>query len=257
MCAAPVLSVRQLRRTYPGPPPVQALRDATFEVYPGDFVTIVGPSGSGKSTLLQLLGLLDQGTGGSYLLSGREVTQLNERERCWLRATAIGFVFQSFQLLDTKTALQNVELALMYRGVSNRDAERRAAAALDRVGLGSRLHQLTKTMSGGERQRVAIARAIVGQPAVLLCDEPTGNLDSTNSASIMELFADLNASGATVVLITHDPQVAAAGTQQLRIVDGTLSHGIPDNRSPSHRETSGLGEVGDIGPGVPEDGAAR
>lgn len=217
-----VLSVAGLSREYPGPPTTYALREATFDVHAGDFATIEGPSGSGKSTLLQLLGLLDRPTGGSYVLAGHDTARIDERERSWLRATAIGFVFQAFHLLDTRSALHNVELALMYRGVRAREGERRAAATLDRVGLGSQLHQLTNTMSGGERQRVAIARALVGEPDVLLCDEPTGNLDSTNGAAIMGLFEELNRQGSTVVLITHDTTIAAAGTQRMRIVDGIL-----------------------------------
>jgi putative ABC transport system ATP-binding protein len=217
-----VLSATALSRTYPGPSTTYALRDATFEVHAGDFTTIEGPSGSGKSTLLHLLGLLDRPTAGSYVLAGHDTARIDERERSWLRATAIGFVFQSFHLLDTRSALHNVELALMYRGFRAREAERRAAATLDRVGLGSQLHQLTNTMSGGERQRVAIARALVGEPDVLLCDEPTGNLDSTNGAAVMGLFEELNRQGSTVVLITHDTAVAAAGTRRRRIVDGVL-----------------------------------
>jgi putative ABC transport system ATP-binding protein len=219
---APVLSVKELRRRYSGPPPVDALRDATFDVYSGAFATIEGPSGSGKSTLLQLLGLLDRPTGGRYVLAGQDTVRMNERERCLRRATSIGFVFQSFQLLDSRSALDNVGLGLLYRGTPTKTAEARSAAALERVGLGSQLHQQTRTMSGGERQRVAVARALVGDPAVLLCDEPTGNLDSVNGVAIMELFRELNQQGATVVLITHDPGIAAAGSQRLRMVDGVL-----------------------------------
>ena len=218
----PVLRVRDLRREHPGPPPTYALRRATFEVLEGAFVTIEGPSGSGKSTLLQLLGLLDRPTGGSYHLAGRDTARIGERERCWLRATAIGFVFQSFELLETRSALHNVELALMYRGIRAKEGARRAAAALDRVGLGAQVDQPTATMSGGERQRVAIARALVGEPAVLLCDEPTGNLDSATGAAIVDLFGELNRQGSTVVLITHDASIAAAGGQRLRIVDGVV-----------------------------------
>lgn len=221
--APPVLQVSGLSRTYPGPAPVPALRDATFDVATGEFVTIEGPSGSGKSTLLQLLGLLDEPTSGSYLLNGRDTTALTERERCWLRATSLGFVFQAFQLLDRRTAIDNVALGLMYRGVGAREARERASTTLETVGLAGRSEHDTRTLSGGERQRVAIARALVGNPAVLLCDEPTGNLDSANGAAIMSLFQDLNASGATVLLITHDASVAAAGHRRLRIVDGVLS----------------------------------
>lgn len=221
--SAPLVQVRGLSRTYPAAVPVVALREASFDVYAGDFATIVGPSGSGKSTLLQLLGLLDRPTAGSYVLGGRDVTSLSERERCWLRATSVGFVFQSFQLLDTRSALENVALGLTYRGTRRREAERRAALALAEVGLDDQRHQPTRELSGGERQRVAIARALVGEPSVLLCDEPTGNLDSANGEATMRLFAQLNEQGSTVLLITHDPAVAAAGSRRFRIVDGVLS----------------------------------
>ncbi len=219
----PVLQVHQLSRTYPGPPPVHALREASFEVPSGDLVTIQGPSGSGKSTLLQVLGLLDQPTSGSYQLAGRDTAHLSESERCWLRASAIGFVFQAFQLLEAKSAAQNVELGLLYRGVPSRQAATRAADALARVGLGSHQTQQVGLMSGGERQRVAIARALVGDPAVLLCDEPTGNLDSANGESVLNLFTELNSQGSTVLIITHDPAIAELGSQRLRLVDGVLS----------------------------------
>lgn len=219
---APVIEARNLTRTFPGPPPTQALCDVQLTVSRGEFVTVVGPSGAGKSTLLQLLGLLDRPSSGSYRLGGYETADLTEAQRCGLRASAIGFVFQSFHLLNARTARQNVEVALLYRGVGTSSATRRAQAALDRVGLGDRGDQPVRTMSGGERQRVAIARAVVGEPDVVLCDEPTGNLDSANSARVMELLAELHADGATLVVITHDAAVAALGGQRLAIVDGVL-----------------------------------
>ncbi|CAM3175959.1 ABC transporter ATP-binding protein [Nocardioides dubius] len=222
MQAAPVIEARRLSRTFAGPIPVHALREVDLTVQSGAFVTVVGPSGSGKSTLLQLLGLLDTPTSGSYRLGGRETAQLTEGARCGLRATAIGFVFQSFHLLDGRTARQNVELALLYRGVGARSAAERARGALERVGLGDRADQRVRTMSGGERQRVAIARAVVGGPHVVLCDEPTGSLDSTNSGLVMDLLVDLNRDGTTIIVITHDEAVASLGSQRLAIIDGVL-----------------------------------
>lgn len=218
----PVLHADDLRRRFPGPPVVDALRGVDLRVEAGEFVTIQGPSGSGKSTLLQLLGLLDSPSAGSYRLAGREVTSLTERDRSWLRASFIGFVFQAFHLLESRSAEDNVAVGLLYRGASARAVREQARGALSRVGMAERGGQAVHTMSGGERQRVAIARALVGQPRVLLCDEPTGNLDTTNSAAILGLFSQLNAEGSTIVLITHDPDVALLGTQRRRIVDGVF-----------------------------------
>ena len=220
---APILQVRGLARSYPAAVPVQALREASFDVHAGDLVTIVGPSGSGKSTLLQLLGLLDRPTAGSYLLDGQDTARLSERERCWYRATSIGFVFQSFHLLDSRSAMDNVALGLTYRGTRRRVTAELAAQALARVGLDDKRHQPTKNLSGGERQRVAIARALVGEPSVLLCDEPTGNLDSVTGAATIRLVEELNSQGSTVLLITHDAGVAAIGNRRFRIVDGVLT----------------------------------
>lgn len=218
----PVLHADNLCRRFPGPPAVEALRGVDLRVEAGELATIQGPSGSGKSTLLQLLGLLDTPSAGSYRLAGREVTSLTERDRSWLRASCIGFVFQAFHLLESRSAEDNVAVGLMYRGTSSRTVREQARGALSRVGMADRGGQVVHTMSGGERQRVAIARALIGQPRVLLCDEPTGNLDTTNSAAILDLFSQLNAQGSTIVLITHDPDVALLGTQRRRIVDGVF-----------------------------------
>jgi putative ABC transport system ATP-binding protein len=219
----PVIELRGLERTYPGPPAVPALRPADLAIYEGDYVAVTGPSGSGKSTLLHLLGLLDAPTGGTYLLDGLDTSALPDRDRSTLRGRRIGFVFQSFHLLPYRTAGENVLLAQLYNRTPR--AQRRIAAseALERVGLGHRIDALPTTLSGGESQRVAIARALVNRPSLLLCDEPTGNLDSQNAGTVMELFGALHASGFTIVVITHDPSVARHADRTIAIRDGVLS----------------------------------
>ena len=209
--------------TYPGPPPVHALHPTDLLIGHGDYVTISGPSGSGKSTLLNVLGLLDRPTGGTYLLDGIDVGSADEGTRSAVRGSRIGFVFQDFHLIAHRTALENVALAQLYSGVPRRERLDRAADALRHVHLGHRIHAVPTTMSGGERQRVAIARAIVNEPTLLLCDEPTGNLDSTTAAAVLALLDELMATERTIVMITHDPGVAARGTRRLRIKDGQLS----------------------------------
>ena len=204
MTASPVIELRGLARTYPGPPPVPALRPADLVIEAGDYVAVTGPSGSGKSTLLHLLGLLDAPTEGSYLLDGLDTSTLGDRDRSALRGRRIGFVFQAFHLLPYRTALENVLLAELYNQTPRGGRVRAAVDALDAVGLGHRLDALPTTLSGGECQRVAIARALVNRPSLLLCDEPTGNLDSRNAAALMELLDQLNAAGFTIVVITHD-----------------------------------------------------
>jgi putative ABC transport system ATP-binding protein len=219
----PVIEMTGLSRTYPGPPAVRALRPVDLTVAGGDYLAVVGPSGSGKSTLLNLLGLLDRPTSGRYLLDGVDTAALSEGDRTAWRGRRIGFVFQSFHLLPYRSATENVMLAQVYvgsRGAARREAAR---AALARVGLAHRLDALPTTMSGGERQRVAIARALVNRPALLLCDEPTGNLDSVTSAAIEQLLRDLNGDGTTVVLITHDERLAAGARRSVAIRDGRLS----------------------------------
>jgi putative ABC transport system ATP-binding protein len=219
----PVIELRALTRTFPGDPPVDALRRADLVVERGDYVSVVGPSGSGKSTLLHLLGLLDRPTSGDYLLDGLPTRDLAERDRSALRGGRIGFVFQSFHLLPHRTVLDNVLLATLYSGVPRTERRERALAALDRVGLAHRLHFLPPVLSGGERQRVAVARAVITAPHVLLADEPTGNLDSATSAGVLDLFDDLHADGLTLVVITHDPVVSARAHRRVRIADGVLS----------------------------------
>jgi putative ABC transport system ATP-binding protein len=219
----PVIELRGLARTYPGPPPVPALHPADLVIEAGGYVAVTGPSGSGKSTLLHLLGLLDSPTAGSYLLDGHDTNGLGDRDRSALRGSRIGFVFQAFHLLPYRTALENVLLAELYNQTPRGARTRAAVDALDAVRLGHRLDALPTTLSGGECQRVAIARALVNRPSLLLCDEPTGNLDSRNAAALMALLDQLNAAGFTIVVITHDAAVAAHAGRTIAISDGVLS----------------------------------
>jgi putative ABC transport system ATP-binding protein len=212
-------------RTYPGPPPVPALLPATLRIEAGDHMAIVGPSGAGKSTLLNVLGLLDRHTSGTYLFDGIDVGRLRDGELTALRGRRIGFVFQSFHLIPYRTALENVALAGLYCRTPRAARLAGAHAALAAVGLGHRAYALPATMSGGEQQRVAIARAFVGNPSVLLCDEPTGNLDTVTSATILDLLEGLHASGITIAVITHDPAVAARARRTVTIRDGVLTEG--------------------------------
>lgn len=220
--SAPVIVLAGLGREFPADPPVRALNDVHLRVGYGDYVAVVGPSGSGKSTLLNTLGLLDMPTSGSYQLEGVETTALPDGARTALRGARIGFVFQSFHLLAHRTAEENVMLAELYRGTDRRDRRNRARQALDRVGMSHRLAFRPGKLSGGERQRVAIARALLGEPALLLCDEPTGNLDSQNTASVLDLFDELRAQGVTVVVITHEETVSQRAARMVRIRDGIL-----------------------------------
>ena len=218
-----VVELRGVCRAFPGDPPVEVLRDIELTVTDGEFVAIVGPSGSGKSTLLNVLGLLDSPTSGHYVLDGLDTTTAGQRRRARLRAARIGFVFQSFQLLPHLSVLENASLGGLYLGMSSRTRTRRAEQLLDRVGLAHRRHARPTTLSGGERQRAAIARALVAGPSLLLADEPTGNLDTASAASVLELFEELHTDGATIVMITHDPGIAARAGRSMRIIDGRLS----------------------------------
>jgi putative ABC transport system ATP-binding protein len=219
---APVIELRGLARIYPGPPPVAALRPADLVIEASDYVAVTGPSGSGKSTLLHLLGLLDAPTGGHYRLDGLDTSALDDRDRSGLRGRRIGFVFQAFHLLPYRTALENVLLAELYNQTPRNARLQAGTDALRAVGLEHRLDALPTTLSGGECQRVAIARALVNRPSLLLCDEPTGNLDSQNAAAVMALLDQLNAAGFTIVVITHDPAVAAHAGRTVTICDGLL-----------------------------------
>ncbi|MER5758979.1 ABC transporter ATP-binding protein [Streptomyces sp. NPDC002082] len=223
----PVIEFRGIGLTYPGPPPVAALRACDLTVGRGEFVAVVGPSGSGKSTFLNIVGLLDAPTGGTYLLDGIDTGTLRDADRTALRGLRIGFVFQSFHLLPQRSALENVMLALVYDGTPRRERRARARHALEQVGLGHRIDSLPTRLSGGERQRVAIARALVTRPSLLLCDEPTGNLDTANADSVLALLERLHADGMTVLVITHDPLVAARAKRTVTIRDGVLSVSDP------------------------------
>jgi putative ABC transport system ATP-binding protein len=217
-----VIHLAGLCRTYPGPPAVAALCDVDLVVQRGEYVAIVGPSGSGKSTMLNLLGLLDRPTAGTYLLDGLDVATLRERDRTAVRGRRIGFVFQSFHLLPYRTVLENVLLAQVYNGTLRSRRRQSAREALVLVGLAHRLDALPTTLSGGERQRVAIARALVNSPAILLCDEPTGNLDSQTSGQLLALLDTLHAAGLTIIVITHAADVASRAQRLVTIMDGRL-----------------------------------
>ncbi|MFC9429166.1 ABC transporter ATP-binding protein [Streptomyces sp. NPDC056987] len=223
----PVVELTGVTRSFPTDPPVYALRGVDLTVRRGEHVSIVGPSGSGKSTLLNTLGLLDRPTSGSYRLDGVETTGLGDLERTALRGGRIGFVFQAFHLLPYRTVDENVMLAETYRrprpGRDRRGRRARAREALDRVGLGHRVGFRPDRLSGGERQRVAMARALMSDPALLLCDEPTGNLDSENTLSVLELFDELRAQGMTLVVITHEEEVSRRAGVRVRITDGRLT----------------------------------
>ena len=199
-----------------------ALHGLTFTIAQGEFVSIMGPSGCGKSTLLNVLGLLDNTSSGTYLLDGRDASSLSDAERSALRREKIGFVFQSYNLLPRISALENVCLPMSYAGVDRLEAKERGKELLTAVGLGHKIHKSPLQLSGGERQRVAIARSLANKPSIILADEPTGNLDSVSSREIMELLEKLNAQGITMVLVTHDPNVANRARRILRIQDGRL-----------------------------------
>src|SRR6187401_554701 len=223
-----LIETRDLWKTYVmGEEEIHALRGVSIAIERGEYVAIMGPSGSGKSTLMNLIGCLDTPTKGSYLLNEKQVSQMNDNELAQIRNEEIGFVFQTFNLLPRASALQNVELPLVYGGVAHRDRQARAKAALEKVELGSRMTHKPNELSGGQRQRVAIARALVNNPSILLADEPTGNLDSKTGVEIMALFAKLHEAGNTIVLVTHEADVAAHAHRTIHIRDGQVEKDLP------------------------------
>jgi len=228
----PVIHVAHLGREYVlGDETVYALRDVTLTIDANEYVAIMGPSGSGKSTLMNLLGCLDSPTSGEYWLRGQLVSGMTDKELARVRNREIGFVFQTFNLLARSTALRNVELPLMYAGVPSAERHRRAIEALEHVGLADRMHHRPNELSGGQRQRVAVARALVNRPTIILADEPTGNLDSRTGADVMHLFDELHASGQTLIVVTHDADIAARAARRVVFHDGQIVADSPTGRA--------------------------
>ena len=222
-----IIETRELWKTYVmGSEEIHALRGVTMEVERGEYLAIMGPSGSGKSTLMNLIGCLDTPSKGGYLLNGKQVSEMNDDELARIRNEEIGFVFQTFNLLPRATALHNVELPLVYGGVAARDRQARARGALERVELSDRMLHRPNELSGGQRQRVAIARALVNNPSILLADEPTGNLDSKTGIEIMSLFDKLHQAGNTIILVTHEADIAAHAHRTIRLRDGQIEDDV-------------------------------
>lgn len=231
-----LITIQNLRKIYHmGEVEVRALDGIDLEVEAGEYLAIMGPSGSGKSTLMNLIGCLDTPTSGEYILNDQRVSELDDGELATIRNHEIGFVFQTFNLLSRATALSNVELPLIYARVPAKERHRRAREALDKVGLGDRAKHQPNELSGGQRQRVAVARALINDPSILLADEPTGNLDSKTSAEMMELFDELNAAGNTLIVVTHEPDIAAHARRVVRMLDGKV---LMDEHKPAPEAAS-------------------
>ena len=221
-----ILELRNIYKSYgEGESRVDVLKDINLAVEKGEYIAVMGPSGSGKSTLMNIIGCLDRADSGVYLLEGEDISAMTENQLAGVRSRKIGFVFQTFQLLPGETAVNNVALPLVYAGVGRQERTERAQEALIKVGLGDRLDFIPSKLSGGQKQRVAIARAMINSPSILLADEPTGALDQASGAQVMELFGELNGSGVTVIMITHDAGVASHAGRMVRIVDGMLTNG--------------------------------
>jgi len=218
----PAVELRDVVRRYPGEPPVESLRGVSLRIEPGELLAVVGPSGSGKTTLLHIVGTLDRPTSGAVQIAGADITRMSDRQISGFRAARLGFVFQQFFLIDGMSVLDNVAAGLLYRGIDARTRRRLAAATLERVGLGHRLSHRPAQLSGGERQRTAIARSVVGRPALVLADEPTGNLDSASGAEIIELLKDLNRDGTTIAVVTHNHELAGAMDRRIELKDGRI-----------------------------------
>jgi putative ABC transport system ATP-binding protein len=239
-----LLQVRDLTKTYEmGDVQVHALRGVSLDIDSGEFVAVMGTSGSGKSTLMNILGCLDRPSSGSYTLAGNDISSLGRNRLAEIRNQTLGFVFQSFNLLSRTSAQENVELPLLYAGTAAKERRRRAAEALARVGLGDRLDHHPSQLSGGQQQRVAVARALVADPKIILADEPTGNLDSKTSIEIMALFQELGASGITVVLVTHEPDIAGHAGRLIVVKDGLIVKDQRQTPIPANTDSYQLAEV--------------
>jgi len=258
--SAPVLSLQEITKVYPfAGGEFLALKGVSFDVPEGDMVALMGPSGSGKSTLMNILGILDRQTGGRYLLRGEDVTELDENQRAEARNTYIGFVFQAFHLLPRFSLLENVEVPLLYAGVPPRERRERAMTLLDRVGLADKHRNTTAQISGGQKQRVAVARALAMNPALLLADEPTGNLDTRTGDEIIKLFQELNDEGSTIVIVTHDPEVATRTKRTIWLRDGLVESderqlpvkALRADQEANHEATETPTATGGNGPGEP------